>query len=709
MAVIQPYTETALPTGLLNVRADPNDFGANVGAAVANFGGALNNYAEAEYENEVTDEVTNIHVEMAKRSASWQQTLGDMANQTQPGDSTFVPRVSTAMEQDLDAFGQTIKTPKGQQLFARMSANMTSMFTREAVSMQSRMAGDFAKNQYATLTDSLSTAAAQDYSRTEALVQQGTLAIDDPDGRFAKVPEATREAFRRSLREEIEFSAAKGFVRRFPAAALGDLPGQVRSKLQDYVSKNPTPGMPPDLGADTVKPYDQSKIDFVAKRVAEPSPYDQMFKDAAQLYNLDWRELKMRSVAESNLNPAAQSSQGAGGIMQFTQATADSLGVDRNDPAAAIPAAAKLLAGYRSKAGGDMAKVDRMYYGGESGTAWGPNTEQYAANLAAARSAIGLGTSIAPEQFALDPADAMGQSQGWKKPTTGIAFIDNLPPDKFFSVLSEAEHYQRAYDSQSERNRLEVKYNKEKLAEATMDNYTQRIVNPNESNGGKLTEVEIVSNANLSTSQKQHMISYIGQFAREQQSRQEPKSNPEEVRGLMLRIHAADSDPAKLYNNEPIYQALSEGKISTAEFGMLNREVSELRSTSTNGFRKDVNTLRGHVARALQQNTMLQYQELVNPGVTATIAYRFDRDLEDKIDALRKENKSPNILLDPSSPDYVLKEGALAKFFPAGTLKDAATKVVGKEAVRVSSKEDYDKLPSGTSYIVPDGRVMVKP
>lgn len=708
MAVIQPYNDSVLPQGGLNVQANPNAFGANVGAAVQNVGAAGVDLAETIQRNEIQDDVTNVHVAMAKKRAEWQQKLVDMTNSTQPGDNTFAPRVIDGLQKDLTSLGDTVKTRQGQQTFAKMSADMTSMFGQEAIGIQSRLDGEFAKNQYRDMSSSLGTVAAQDHTQVESLVKQAWGTIDDPNGRFARVSEATREAFRKAVKEEIEYDAAKGFARRYPNAVLGTTPTELRTQLQNVVANAPRPGLPPDLKAPIVKPYDQGKIDGLAKVVAQPSPYDKAFQDAARLYNLDWRELKMRSAAESGLNPTAVSSQNAGGIMQLTPETAAQLGVDRNDPVASIFGAAKLLANYRTKANGDMAVVDKMYYGGESGKAWGPNTQQYAANLAALRGAIGLGTSVAPEQFASATSE-VAATQAWKKPTTGISFIDNLPADKFFQVLTEAEHYQRAYDAQSERARIEQKYQQQTQQDSTMDMFYRRIINPTPENGGQVSEIEVANNPVLSWQQKHNVVEMMGARTRELQSRQEPKTNPVAVRELMVRIHAPDNDPGKIYNNEPIYDALSKGRISTAEFAYLNREVTELRSSSTNGFRRDVNTLRGQVARTLSQNVMLQGLEMANPGTIADIGYRFDRDLENRIEALRKENKDPSVLLDPNSREYVLRPGALQKFFPANGLGDGAAKVAQAEAKSLPTYKEYDKLPKGAQFTDPQGNVRVKP
>ena len=722
MAVIQPYSERVTAQGSVQAQATADDFGAQIGraneasaradgavaSAIGNVGSGIMDVAKASYENEVQDDVTGVHVAMAKKRAEWQQKLTDMSNNAKPGDQTIVPKVIDTIKGEFDDLSANVKTRAGQQTFAKMSADMTAMFGQEAVGIQSRLNGEFAKNQYTTLSKTLGSIAAKDYSQVKDLIQQGIAAIDDPNGMYARVPESTRQAFKDQVSIEIKRYAAKGFARQYPDAVLGTIPEEIRDQVREAVANPPTPGVPPDLKAPLVKAYTPEVIDSRAKLVAAPSPYDKKFQEAAQLYNLDWRELKMRAVVESGLNPSAVSSQNAGGLMQFTPEMAKQLGVDRENPEASIMAAAKLLADYRSKANGDMAKVDMMYYGGEGGTAWGPNTKQYAANLAALRGAVGLGTSVAPEQFAQSPTAKVGTAQDGVKAKTGIDFIDDLPAADFFSVLTEAEHYKRAYDSQNERLKVDAKHQQQVLAETTMDKFTQRIMNPTDQNGGRLSEVEIAGNPTLSSAQKQHMYGFMNTFAREQQSRMEPKNNPENVRELMLQIHAPDEDPTKIYNNQPIYDALSKGKISTSEFAYLNREVTALKDGSTNGFQKDVNNARGQVFRALQQNVQLQAMEMAAPGTIADIAYRFDRDMEKQIDGYRKQNKDPRTLLDPESRDYILKPGRISSFFPQNTVASAADKAARTQAATLPTYKDYDGLKPGQSYTDPSGNVRVK-
>ena len=144
----------------------------------------------------------------------------------------------------------------------------------------------------------------------------------------------------------------------------------------------------PNFGADFVSPYTTAKLAGFTKQINEESEYDEMFKKYGEQYGVPWKELKMRAVVESGLNPNAANKSGAVGLMQFIPETAEGYGLnrkDRTDPEKSIAAGARLMADLMKKADGDMSKVDMMYYGGESGRAWGPNTNQYAANLDALR------------------------------------------------------------------------------------------------------------------------------------------------------------------------------------------------------------------------------------------------------------------------------------------------------------------------------------
>ncbi len=77
---------------------------------------------------------------------------------------------------------------------------------------------------------------------------------------------------------------------------------------------------------------------------ADPSAFDQLIQEACKRYSVDPALVKGVIAAESGFNPMAESVAGAKGLMQLTDATASSLGVeDAFDPAQNIDAGVRFL------------------------------------------------------------------------------------------------------------------------------------------------------------------------------------------------------------------------------------------------------------------------------------------------------------------------------------------------------------------------------
>jgi len=71
--------------------------------------------------------------------------------------------------------------------------------------------------------------------------------------------------------------------------------------------------------------------------------YEGKFKEAANLYNLDWKLLAAISYQESKWNNNAVSPTGVKGLMMLTKSTATMLGVNRLNPAESILGASKYI------------------------------------------------------------------------------------------------------------------------------------------------------------------------------------------------------------------------------------------------------------------------------------------------------------------------------------------------------------------------------
>ena len=361
------------------------------------------------------------------------------------------------------AIGDGLQNQQQKQMFQQRAAIASGQFQSSLMQHQAQQTTVFANDtDNATIKNGLSAIAANPYDQvrydTEMMNVSASLAAKFQRNGYS-APMADQE--RKSITSAALASRVGGMMLDNPLKASAfyhdheldfdpstrlSLGSQLKTTTDAQTSRadgltayqtaiaKPAPGpLPPDMGADTVKPYDAGTINNLVAAVKAPSQYDAIIKDAATQYNVSPTELKLRMMAESGGNAGAASSQGAGGLMQLTPETATALGVtDRNDPKQSIMAGAKLMAQYGGTVGGDMSKVDQMYYG--PGTPNGPNTKQYVANLASVRQQL-FGTPNAP----MSDADMMG-AEGKVVAAAKDAAAARRPGDLVYQdqVVSEA-------------------------------------------------------------------------------------------------------------------------------------------------------------------------------------------------------------------------------------------------------------------------------
>ena len=83
--------------------------------------------------------------------------------------------------------------------------------------------------------------------------------------------------------------------------------------------------------------------EFIADMTTKLPIYEDGFKEAADVYNLDWKLLAAISYQESRWNNNAISPTGVKGLMMLTKSTSDMLGVNRLNPAESILGASKYI------------------------------------------------------------------------------------------------------------------------------------------------------------------------------------------------------------------------------------------------------------------------------------------------------------------------------------------------------------------------------
>lgn len=280
--------------------------------------------------------------------------------------------------------------------------------------------------------------------------------------------------------------------------------------------------------------------------------------------------------------------------------------------------------------------------------------------------------------------------------------------DKKDDLIRQADTGIHAKQSADERRRMLDERAKKDAQDAVSQKFLARIIDP-KANGGSLSDAEILADPTLTTPQKQHFIDYKLTRARELKNQSESRTNPGEVRALMLEIHAADTDPKKTYNYDSIMSAYRAGRISTPEMTFLRREVDQLRDGSTQGFQKDVQQARSMVHSSFTRSIVGQTQ----PEAAADASYRFAQDLEEAIQRKRKANEDPRSLLDPGHKDYMLAPSRLQSYMSTASqaLKAGADQVRGVGGpitTKLPTHKEYDTLKKGDRYTDPQGNVRTK-
>jgi membrane-bound lytic murein transglycosylase F len=107
-------------------------------------------------------------------------------------------------------------------------------------------------------------------------------------------------------------------------------------------------------------------LDHIERRVDVTtgiSPYDELIKKYAEMYDFDWRLIVSLMYQESRFRPDARSFAGAHGLMQMLPSTAQELGFeDLTEPEQAIHAGVKYLDWVRDRFEAELAVRDRMWF-----------------------------------------------------------------------------------------------------------------------------------------------------------------------------------------------------------------------------------------------------------------------------------------------------------------------------------------------------------
>jgi hypothetical protein len=618
---IDPYVSNATPGGAIDAQASPSDFGAQIGGAMQNFGDSVRGVSDTilrvQQEHQDIEDVTNVHVNMAKARAEWTKNLADRSNAAQPGDDTFAPTLMKDMGDYFAKFSDSVKTKAGRKVFETLSANMTADFGVRAIGVESELAAKDAVNKYDLLNKSISSSVYQDQSQLDSAIAQGKAAIDDPKGMFSRVPQTTRDEFKTKLEQDANWAAAKGFVQHSPDKVLASMDPAMLEEFKPawkILDSNVASGAKVTV-SDATRALAPQAVTAAATRGVNPN---------VLLAQLD---------TQSAPNPVQQAASLSTLVTKYAG--------DYNKAVAA------------SSIG--TTAVDSLL--SRWGDGWQTHLPTDAANYL---QRVMKNSGLVADPNA-PPTQAQPAVMDRASVDSSLPFLKGLTFQQQDAIVGDAVQLQNMRMSMAHRAQEDADYQINKQRDLVTNGFMQRIIDP-KTHGGMPTDREIVDDTTLSWQEKQHLVDYKMQRAREQNEAAN-RSHPGEVRQLLLQIHAADNDPTKTYNMDPIMASLRRGGINGSEYSFLRQEVEQMRDGTGSNFGKMVQG-----AREKAYGTFVRSFEATLPG-GATQAndayYRFTVDLNNAIDAKRRENKDPSGLLTPGSHEYQLSPENLQRYWPS--------------------------------------------
>ena len=717
MTVIDQYTSHVLGQGQVNSQASGADFGAQVGAAEQNLGAAGEYLGQKVFEAKEAQDVTNVHVEMAKKRAEWTQTLKDRANQATPGDDTFAPTLMGDMDKDLTSLSDKVTTRRGQQTLQSLSANLSSEFGQRAIGIQSDLAGQAAANSYSELVKASGTTVYNDQSQYGAVLAEAKLAITNGSGMFGKIPQTSRDKFMAEIKNDISFAASRGFARTDPTGLLQSVAPDQLAQFQPekkVLEINTAPGGKVNISAPAMKWSPYVTTAAAARGVNPNILLAQIDKESAGNPN---------AVNNGDIQVTGSASVG---LAQFQPGTAKQYGIDPTDPRQSIKGQAAYMSDLLTKYSGDYNKSLAAYNWGpgnldKSMQRWGndwqshlpASTREYVSTIMA-----NAGQTVAPGQSAAGaPAtgDTPGQVAAPEQPgATGqpetrapvnstLPFFRDLPWLHQDQVVKEAVQLQHMKMTMAEHQRAQAEQQIKKVQESKVNGYQQQILDPDKY--GQFDVTKVNDDNTIDSAQKLHLVQTAMTVDRQNR---DPKNHPGEVNRLMTDISAGYDDPTKAYNANDAKESLRMGQINANEFVFLEGQVEKMRDGSGNSFQRQVN-----MANKKAEDMFMKDFTATLPGGAAYASdalYRFRFDLDKNISDLRKANKDPSSLLDPTSRDYMLTPERMKTYMPQAMqlMQDQAGKVAAEQKKALPSYTDHDKIPVGGLYTAPDGSVRVK-
>lgn len=129
---------------------------------------------------------------------------------------------------------------------------------------------------------------------------------------------------------------------------------------------------------------------------------------------------------------------------------------------------------------------------------------------------------------------------------------------------------------------------------------------------------------------------------------------------LLNRIRLPDSDPARITDTKPLYDAVIAGQIDKGDFEFTMREFNNIRAPGGETLARVKNDFLNGMKSEIDRSGVLP--GLPNDGRGRRKFYEFQHYVDRRVGEMRDSKKSPFDLFDPEKPDYLGKPEALKPY-----------------------------------------------
>lgn len=194
----------------------------------------------------------------------------------------------------------------------------------------------------------------------------------------------------------------------------------------------------------------------------------------------------------------------------------------------------------------------------------------------------------------------------------------------------------------------------ERETKRASDQRSQEILQDVYSDNPQISVRDIVNDPLLTRQDKEHMIGVAGRANKPEPMAQ---SSAAVSMGLLDRMRKPEGDPERITDQGQIYDAMVKGDLTRADFTFLMKEFRE--GADGGGLTKTKKAFLASAKDTLDMAAMAAGSTQGGPGTFAR--FEFERAVDQKIEAYRKEGKNPANLFDPSNSDYLGKPGTDGK------------------------------------------------